>query len=313
MTSTSTATATGDAMGAGRNIHVIVNGGSGSGTSDLDEALAILGESGLTASVTVAAGIDEVLRLAEAAAAEGGPVVIGGGDGTLSAALPVLLKHRCTLGILPLGTANDLARSLEIPFDIPEAARIIVAGHTRAIDIGTVNGRPFLNVASIGIGTEVARRHTGERKRLLGVLNYPLCWYEAFRDFRPKRATLHCDGKSYRHRYSMLAIGNGRFHGGGLMIDQDAQHDDGLLKVYYLKSVGVLDLLHALYSLRMGTLRKDKRATVLHCRTAEIVDCPRLPINVDGEIVETTPATFGLLPKALNVLVPDPAKGERPG
>lgn len=101
-------------------------------------------------------------------------VVVGGGDGTVNAALEGALDAGLPLGIIPLGTANDLARTLGIPSDPSAAAAVIVAGHTRRIDVGQVNDQFFANVASMGLSVELARRMTGNLKRHLGRLSYPL-------------------------------------------------------------------------------------------------------------------------------------------
>ena len=287
-----------------RRLAVVVHRGSGGGDSDLDDALAVLRDAGLDVAVTRCDGIDSFRAAVAEAAATGATVVIGGGDGSLSASLPLILEHGCTLGILPMGTANDLARSLRIPFDLVDAAQVIAADRHRQIDVGLVNGRPFFNVASVGFTTEVARRHSGERKQRLGLLNYPLCWLEALRDFRPPRATLRCDDEVHRGRFMIVSVANGRYHGGGLTIAEDAEIDDGQLTVYYLNPVTVLELCKAFYSLRFGRLSKNERARVMRCATAEIADCRPLSVDVDGELVERTPATFGIRRKAVRVLAP---------
>src|SRR5919199_2151366 len=89
-------------------------------------------------------------------------VIIAGGDGTLNAAAGALVETGLPLGILPTGTANDLARTLAIPGDLPQAASVIAAGRRGRIDLGDVNGHPFFNVASIGLSAELARQLTRE-------------------------------------------------------------------------------------------------------------------------------------------------------
>ncbi|WP_265094641.1 diacylglycerol kinase family protein, partial [Enterobacter hormaechei] len=100
-------------------------------------------------------------------------IVVGGGDGSINAVLEGALAARLPLGILPLGTANDLARTLGIPPDPVAAAGIIQAGYLRQIDLGRVNGHLFANVASLGLSVELTRRLTGALKRRWGRLGYP--------------------------------------------------------------------------------------------------------------------------------------------
>ena len=97
-------------------------------------------------------------------------VAVGGGDGTLNAAALGVIEAGLPLGVLPMGTANDLARTLGIAPDLDAAAKVIAIGHTRAIDLGLVNGQPFFNVASVGLSAELAQRLTSDIKRRFGRL-----------------------------------------------------------------------------------------------------------------------------------------------
>src|SRR5690606_632280 len=128
--------------------------------------------------------------------------------------------------------------------DPVEAAGVIVDGGVRRIDLGLINGEPFFNVASLGLSAEVVHEHESGhgRKRLLGVLNYPLSAWAAFRRHRPFRAELVIDGEVLRCRCTQIAVGNGRHYGGGMTIDEAAEIDYGLLRVYYLKPAALLSV-----------------------------------------------------------------------
>jgi len=104
----------------------------------------------------------DIARLHESADA----IVVCGGDGSISSAAPAVMDSGLPLGIIPAGTANDLARTLSIPLDFAAAADLVVAGHTRRIDVGTVNGHAFFNVASIGVSSELAQKLDPEIKTL---------------------------------------------------------------------------------------------------------------------------------------------------
>ena len=99
-------------------------------------------------------------------------IVVCGGDGSISSAAPAVIESGLPLGIIPAGTANDLARTLSIPLDFAAAADVIVEGHSRRIDVGTVNGHAFFNVASIGISSELAQKLDPAIKKRFGRLGY---------------------------------------------------------------------------------------------------------------------------------------------
>ncbi len=259
---------------------MLTNKNSGNAASDLEPLIARLEEGGLSVAVEAPRSIDDLRRRIRDS--EQAKVVVAGGDGTLSAAAPALMTLDRPFGILPLGTANDLARTLGIPFDLVEAAGIIAAGRTRRIDLGLINGRPFFNVASIGLSAEVAREHEGERKGRLGVLNYPLSAWSAFRGHRPFKVVLVIDGEPLRCRCMQVAVGNGRHYGGGLTIDEAAEIDDGWLRVYYLRPAGLFAMLWMLPALRVGWLRRIPEAEVKWAKRVELKTRGPRTVNVDG-------------------------------
>jgi diacylglycerol kinase (ATP) len=230
--------------------------------------------------------------------------IVGGGDGTLSKLVPPLLTVDNPVAVLPLGTANDFARSIGIPLDLEGALRTVEAGYVRRVDVGFVNERPFLNVATIGLAAHVARHHVGWRKRMLGVASYPISWIKAWKDAKPFRARVIADDTEAVMRCSQIAVGNGRHYGGGMTVAEDASHDDGLFHVYCVGPVGAWSWLRLLPALRSGTYapspavrRLTARSVVIETRRAEV-------INVDGEISGSTPATFRIAERALRVVAP---------
>jgi diacylglycerol kinase family enzyme len=120
-------------------------------------------------------------------------IVIGGGDGTLSKALPVLLKLKKPLAVLPLGTANDFARTIALPADPLKAAEIALGGREHKIDVGLANGRPYLNVASVGVASEVIKRQSKALKRTWRVLAYAISLMQATRRIQPFFVELEID------------------------------------------------------------------------------------------------------------------------
>jgi diacylglycerol kinase (ATP) len=228
-------------------------------------------------------------------------VILGGGDGTLNAAAPALVRLGKPVGVLPLGTANDFARTIGLPLDPVQAARVIVEGRPAPVDLGEVNGHLFFNVASIGFSAELAGALTAEAKKRWGVVGYAITAARMLARSRLFTAHIEHDGTVETVRTLQVSVGNGRHYGGGMTVDHTASADDGALDFYSLEVDHWWKLLKLLPSLRKGTHGRwrDVRAF----RTTEIVirtSKPR-PINTDGELSGFTPAHFRIRPEALQV------------
>jgi YegS/Rv2252/BmrU family lipid kinase len=231
-------------------------------------------------------------------------VIIGGGDGTLNAAAEALIQTGLPLGILPLGTANDLARTLEIPADLAGAARVIVEGRVHRIDLGRVNGKHFFNVASLGLSVRLAQELGVDVKRRWGVLGYPLTLWRTIEAHRAFRAEIRCDQTVIQIRAMQISIGNGRHYGGGMTVAADAAIDDGTLDLVSVAPQGIWGLIGNLPTLRWGWHGNGGQVRHWRCRELEIRTVPRLPINTDGEVTTRTPARIDVVPEAIPVFVP---------
>lgn len=230
--------------------------------------------------------------------------IVGGGDGTLNAAAAGLVYTGLPLGVLPLGTANDFARTLGIPADPVKAAEIIVAGQQKLIDLGEVNGHLFLNVASIGFSAELAAELTEYAKRRWGTLGYAIVAARILMRSRLFTAYVDHDGESEEIRTMQVSVGNGRHYGGGLTVEETATADDGWLDLYSLEVDHWWRLLRLLPSLRRGTHGQwdDVRAF----KTTEVTIRTRRPrpVNTDGDLTTWTPAHFRIRPKSVRVFAP---------
>jgi YegS/Rv2252/BmrU family lipid kinase len=231
-------------------------------------------------------------------------IVIGGGDGTLNAAADALAEVGKPVGIIPLGTANDLARTLTIPTGLEAACQIIAEGRTRRIDLGRVNGKPFFNAASIGLSVAVTRRLSKESKGRFGAFAYVAAAVRAVGAGRPFRAEITCDGEVHRARTVQITVGSGRHYGGGLTVAEDAAPDDARLDVYSLEVghwLGLLPLLPALWNGRWAGRRNVR---MLRGQRVEVRTHRPRAVNADGEVVTQTPAAFTVQPRAVAVFVP---------
>lgn len=229
-------------------------------------------------------------------------VIAAGGDGTVISAVEAAISLRAPLGIIPLGTFNDLARSFGLPADVAQACRVATGSVTRTIDVGRVNGRFFVNEASIGLSTRVARRQTPEIKRRFGFLGIAGTTLQTLRQSRPFRAEVDYDGKTEYLRTIQLTIANNA-HFGGVIDNPDAAIDDNRLDLY---SIEVRNWLGVVAILRKLITHDPRSVSGLRMRgSARFTVRTRSPhhVSADGEPAGFTPATFEVLPRALRVFV----------
>jgi diacylglycerol kinase (ATP) len=291
-----------------RHVAVVINTASRTGAAALRVVEAELRRSGVEEVDVhrVDGGAQLPGALAEAVGAEPDLVVVGGGDGTVGCAAAMLAHTRATLGVLPLGTANDFARTLEIPSALPAAVDTLLSGKVVDIDLGRVNGSVFLNVASLGLSVGVTRRLTPRLKRRLGQLAYPAATLAAYRHHRPFAARLELGDGSVLELDDLMqvAVGNGRHYGGGLTVSPSASIDDHLLDVYAIEKGRLRDHVSVARLLRSGHLIEHERVHHLTTRSLRVVTDEPLDVNLDGELAATTPATFEVDRNALHVVVP---------
>jgi YegS/Rv2252/BmrU family lipid kinase len=270
----------------------------------MDAAAAVLAASGMRLTQQPWPGHDAMPAAIRRHAEAVDLVVLGGGDGTINAGAAALLATQLPLGILPLGTANDLARTLGIPTEPEAAARVILGGVRRRIDLGEVNGRPFFNVASIGLSVAITRGLTSELKRRWGRLAYAVATLRALPQARPFRAELHYGDRVELVRTLQIAVGNGRHYGAGMVVADHAEPDDGLLHLYSLEFQRAWWLAPLLPALRAGTQRRWRQVRAADCAAVEIRTGRARRVDADGELLTATPARFRVLPRALEVFVP---------
>ena len=291
---------------AGRRALVLLNDHARSVAAKSSHALAALRELGLDIVHADIATRSSVASAIRRHADRVDLVIGGGGDGTLNAVLQGLVGSKLPLGILPLGTANDLAKTLDIPADLAQACDIIGQGHTRRIDVGRVNEVYYFNEASIGMSVALCRRLTKESKSSFGVfalIFHALQIMFAMRRFRAL-VTLP-SGEVIAQRTAQLTVGNGRNFGGFVATD-DADIDDRKLDLYSVQLKDWKDYLEAMAALLRRRYDDVRSVFTLHGRRFEVKTGKRMRIEADGEIVASTPATFEIVPSAIEVFVPAP-------
>ena len=231
-------------------------------------------------------------------------VIVGGGDGTLNAVVDSLVETNLPLGILPLGTANDLARTLKIPLSMKGACDAIANGKLKSIDLGWVNGKYFFNVASIGLSVDITNELSQGLKRRWGVLAYAITALQVISKTRSFKATIKVDDEDLPVKTVQIAIGNGKYYGGGMAIAGDAAIDDQRLDLYSLELNHWWQIFPLVWHLPRGDHHQLKWVRTIESEEIEIHTIKSYDINTDGEITTITPAKFKVIPHALKVFVP---------
>lgn len=291
---------------------VLLNCGSGldspEAKAESDRVAAAFRAAGVEAAVesVPASGLDEAARAA--AASDADPVVLGGGDGTVSAGGAALAGGPKTLGVLPLGTFNHFARDLGIPLGLEDAVRTIAEGRVREVDVGEAGGRPFMNNASIGLYPEMVRvrdelrRHHGMRKgtAMLAAVR------EVLRDPPFLRVDLRVlDGVS-RVRTPFVFVGNNRYEMDLFSLGVRSSLERGELSLYVARNARRWGILRLGLRALLGRLRQDRDFEAMAVPQVE-VSMPRRTARValDGELFRMqSPIHFRVLPRALRVLAP---------
>jgi YegS/Rv2252/BmrU family lipid kinase len=232
-------------------------------------------------------------------------VIIGGGDGTLSAVVPHFENTGRTLGVMPFGTGNAFARDLSIPTDIQKAAEIIAGGNIAQVDIGVANGKRFLNVATLGVTTLIARQLDSDFKKISATLAYGYAFFRALQRTKHFAAELTVNGKKHSFETLQIVVGNGRHHAGSLLVSEDAALNAGQLQIYALTGTNKWDLFRLALNARSGKQGELQEVLTFSAKEAHLETRPSRSSTLDGEIATRTPISFSVLPKALKVAVPE--------
>ena len=287
-----------------RRAALIVNTKSRKGQEAYRDACWLLKEAGVELAITKAvknpAKLPQEVRKAVAA---GVPmVIVGGGDGSISSSVDHLVGTDTVFAILPLGTANSFARSLEMPLEIEGAVRVITDGTVRRIDLGMLDDDHFANCAAIGLSPLIAETVPHGLKKWLGRPGY-LGWamLQMMR-FKPFRLTIREGGKTETLDALEVRIANGRFHGGVELVKTKV--DAGEIVIQAIDGRLRLKLL---WSWGLSLIGPDQvRGTVREFRGRQfrIETDPPLPISIDGEVEARTPVTVRLARHAIRMAVP---------
>ncbi len=298
-------------------------GGGNARRNKLDEARRILESRGIRADLQETTGPGEATEIAKRATTDGRQLVIAcGGDGTINEVVNGLANskngHRVPLALLPAGTANVLAKELELSWDIPKAAEQLARGEVREIALGLATpleqpekARYFLSVAGAGPDGRITYAVDLELKARFGILAY---WWQGAREvinykFRHFRVT----GEGQSREVSLVIVGRTKHYGGPFKITTEADLFEDQFEFLGLTTQSGLKYLSYLPTLWLGDLRKEEgvyfwKSDRLVC---EAIDNNPIYAQVDGEPLTRLPVEFRIVPRALRLLVPGAASAEK--
>jgi diacylglycerol kinase (ATP) len=291
-----------------RRLAFLVNPTSGRGrlAGSADAVAARLATGGYDVTSMVGADAAESAALARSAVAEGyDALVVMGGDGMVHLALQAVMGSATTLGVVATGTGNDVSRALGIaPRKPVPAADVVVAGHTRRIDVARVGATYFATVLAAGFDSLVNER-ANTMTWPKGQMRYNLATLAELRVFRPLSYTLELDGVPQSCEAMLVAVGNCPSYGGGLRMCEGAEIDDGLLDVVIIKPISKLQLVKVYPRLFRGT-HVTHPAYVHHRVRTVTVAADGIVAYADGERLGPLPVTVEVVPSAVSVFAPAP-------
>lgn len=289
-----------------RRASLIVNprAGNGRAAALLPRARAALEERGVSVRVEPTTSLDHARELAAEAAEAGEVAVALSGDGLIGAVAGTLADAGGALGVLPGGRGNDFARVLGIPSDVDAACAVVAGGRERLLDVGEVDGRPFIGIASAGFDSE-ANRVANETRLVRGNLVYAYGALRALASWKPARFTLELDGQAPMSftGYSVAAA-NSKAFGGGMFLAPDAELDDGLLDLVCIGQTSRARYLLDLPKVFSGRHVASPSVRILRAREVRVCSDRPFTVYADGDPIGELPVTVRARPRVLRVIAP---------
>jgi diacylglycerol kinase (ATP) len=244
------------------------------------------------------------VELAREAAKTHRVVVAYGGDGTVGDVVRGIYGTDALLGIIPVGTGNDTARNLKLKLDIEESCATVLAGIAKPIDIGLVNGIPFINNMGTGFDSRVMQKMNTGVRFARGKIAFNIAILQTIFSFPTFHMTLTVDeGEPRKVRALMLSVLNGTMYGGGLVAAPYAEVDDGKMDLLLIREVSKLERIRLLTQIQNGKHLDHPAVEMIAVRKLKVETYPPLPINMDGDLRGATPFELEVKPRALKVLV----------
>jgi YegS/Rv2252/BmrU family lipid kinase len=292
-------------MNRDRSHLVLVNPSAGGGrVRDLLPSLeGALRDHGMPHRLVMTTSLEHGVDEARKAAAGGEVPVVMSGDGLIGQIGGALAGTGVPMGVIPGGRGNDLARVLGIPTEIRAAVALIATGAPRRIDVGEVNGRRFLGIASCGFDSE-CNRVANDTRIVKGNLVYLYSIPRVLATWKPARFEVTLDGERRSFNGYSVAVANNRAYGGGMFVAPDAELDDGRLDVVTTGDVSKLRFLANLPKVFSGRHVENEEVTVTRGSEVEISADRPFAVFADGDPLSELPARIRVLPRALDVIAP---------
>jgi diacylglycerol kinase (ATP) len=253
-------------------------------------------------------------ELARRAADNGAELlVVVGGDGALHEVVDGIVGRPVDVAVLMRGTGMDFARTYGIPTDPARAFDVALHGRTREIDVGRVTFRAWsgeqlvehlVNVGSVGMSADTARRANTRSKALGGKPTFFLTLVESFLRWRNVEMRVQVGPETRSGKMTSVVVANGQYHGGSMWLAPEARPDDGLLDVVVIGDITKLDFVRSVGRIYRGTHLTHPKIELLRGPRVDVDADQPIPLELDGEQPGTTPATFEIVPRALRIRVP---------
>lgn len=279
-----------------------VKGGLVTNRSTIEEARAALARHQIDGTfIATRSAAEATMRVREAVVAGADLVIALGGDGTVGPIAEALLGRETALGIMPLGSVMNVARSIGVSRDLEAAAAIIAAGVSRRIDVGEVRGRTFFEAGSVGMNAaifrEASRIDRGEWRGLFSSI------WVAVR-YNPARMTIALDDRTIRTRALQITVSNGPYTGLGFTVAPGARLDDGLFDVRVFRGFSRLELVRHFIAIAFGRRRFSPKIETYRSAQVHVATASPLATRADAHDLGTTPVHFTVRHGALRVVVP---------
>lgn len=231
-------------------------------------------------------------------------IISVGGDGTAYEVINGIGSGNVVLGILPSGTGNDFVRMTKTPKDYDEILKNFKDAKTKKIDIGKVNNRYFLNYSSVGIDSEIVKETESIKKYISGPSAYVVGVFKTLIKYKNKEVDILIDGKKIKRNIELIAVGNGKYYGGGMKINPSADLEDGLLDICIVNKMNKLKFALLFSTVFKGNHTKFKEVEIFRGKEVKIFGDDSLLLNADGDMIGNIPAVIEVQKESVEVIVP---------